>query len=254
MPFERSLWESRASEVDYYCGTAADAQPLAYLLPGIYVLHGCQPEGMRERLAYGWRPLVTLVELGFEAPLGAELPPSPREVMVIPGTSSGGLDARTCQTLAAAAPVWFGGEGVTENRLYRSLPEPVAQRLMTDWVTNSLTTRARRTGLIMRHHIPAGFVTVMGDDRHERIDLLGVAPDYRFRGYGKALARWAVRTRQAPVLTVRTELQNQAAIRVYMAAGFEPVKIDSLWWARVEPAAVPDGWDADPFVLEEEHR
>ena len=85
-----------------------------------------------------------------------------------------------------------------------------------------------------------GEVEPVGDVR-----LLGVLPEWRGRGLGRDLLRWAVaelRTRGAGRITLSVESENELALGLYRRTGFEPV-IEWPHWVRsvASGAAADDG-------------
>jgi ribosomal-protein-alanine N-acetyltransferase len=92
---------------------------------------------------------------------------------------------------------------------------------------------------------PAGFVLVRSAADEAEILAIGVVPEERRRGVGKALLAAALATlRQAGAANVFLEVaeDNAAARAFYVAAGFEPVGLRRGYYRR-------PGGSADALVL-----
>jgi ribosomal protein S18 acetylase RimI-like enzyme len=225
MAFERLEWESAASPLPYYMGDWKDAERTEDLPPGIYVIKGCHQVSPQYLIERGWQHLMGMVELEFGWL-------DEKDTSAYVWTER----LRPCHIapLVNAAATTFG-QARPQNRLYRTLPRQVADGLMTSWAANSLTDRCDRAGVVVRCSGAAGFVTVRRvSEEVEQIDLLGVRPEHRGKGWGKALAAWAIETMQAPCLRVRTELDNIAALKIYQSVGFEVTETETLFWTKVE--------------------
>lgn len=115
----------------------------------------------------------------------------------------------------------------TRFHLDPAIPNEVADRLKRAWVTSCLDgRRGVRVWVARASGRPVGFLTVVAGVRdgvpYRRIDLVGVAPEARGRGIGRALARTflAEEGKEAPRLEVGTQVANIPSIRLYESLGF----------------------------------
>jgi mycothiol synthase len=97
---------------------------------------------------------------------------------------------------------------------------------------------------------PVGFVRISVAPPEEGeaeplgdIRLVGVLPEWRGRGLGRDLLRWAVnelRTRGAGRISLSVEAENELALGLYRRTGFEPV-IEWPHWVRSIASGAPAG-------------
>ncbi len=79
-------------------------------------------------------------------------------------------------------------------------------------------------------------------DAHGEIAVLGVVPEARGIGLGRALLRGGVRwlaEHGVPRATLLVDGENESALALYAQEGFEVERTRSIWGRRVEPAASP---------------
>jgi dTDP-4-amino-4,6-dideoxy-D-galactose acyltransferase len=106
-----------------------------------------------------------------------------------------------------------------------------ADLLFETWITNSIRGRADQVLVATQDERPLGFITCrIAADRTGIIELVGVGAEHNSRGLGKALVAAALqwfRDAGAPVVTVRTQAANVAALRMYSGTGGRPMTADT---------------------------
>jgi GNAT superfamily N-acetyltransferase len=230
LEFELLEWESKESALPYYVGDALESiKSTNVLSSGIYIIKGCKDISSLYLATQGWEYLMGITTLE-----------------IIRGDKQDTTSSVWAERLKQYS--WNNKikDGLVEsavdifdnprcyNRLYRTLEKEIADRLMIDWTKNSLYNRSKRIGVVRRSDGTAGFITVREESSDiDRIDLLGVKPNYRRQGWGTALAAWAVETMEKPLLRVRTESDNIASIKAYKSVGFREVVTDTLFWTKV---------------------
>lgn len=131
-----------------------------------------------------------------------------------------------------------GGEVVKpntpRNRLFRTLTSRQAHQLMEQWIFNCFTGRCHSIGIAFDQETPVGFLGLRTIGDRDKIELVGVDPRYRGRGYGRTLVRWARHQSKSKIVEVSTESDNLAAMQIYQQEGFQVVESTPLWYTRVE--------------------
>ena len=85
-----------------------------------------------------------------------------------------------------------------------------------------------------------------GELRRGDVALVGVLPEYRGLGLGRALLRWGVyelRSRGAREITLSVEARNERAMSLYRQEGFEP-SVEWPHWTRPVTEVASDGSSA----------
>lgn len=77
-----------------------------------------------------------------------------------------------------------------------------------------------------------GFCRTAVHPDHGDVDVLGVVPEARRMGLGRALLRWGVRwlvERRAPNVRLTVDGENERALALYRGEGFEVVRARRIW-------------------------
>ena len=141
------------------------------------------------------------------------------------------------RTLAEGAPVahWNDAFNASFADHYRFVPSTVAdcERLLTHHVV-----RPEHVLLAYEGDRLVGFCRAGRHGDHGEIETLGVSPEARRRGLGRALLHWGVErfAHDTPGgVTLMVEGENERALRLYRETAFTVVRTRTLWlrpWAR----------------------
>jgi mycothiol synthase len=143
----------------------------------------------------------------------------------------------TVRTLAEGAPIADWNEAF--NRAfadhYRFVPSTVAdcERLVRDGLTAPDAVLIAYDGERVVGFVRTGCHATRGE-----IETVGVVPEWRGRGLGRALLHWGVawlQARTADPVTLMVEGENENALRLYRDTGFAVTRTRGLWlrpWSR----------------------
>jgi ribosomal protein S18 acetylase RimI-like enzyme len=90
--------------------------------------------------------------------------------------------------------------------------------------------------LLERRGDPAGCLLMTADRERGELQYLGVAPEYRGMGAGKVLLQYALRVASElglEVVVAGVDAENDPAIAIYAAAGFEPAARRRVFFRRL---------------------
>jgi len=121
-------------------------------------------------------------------------------------------------------------------RLDPQIPRESFERLYERWIVRSILGELADVVLVAGHDNsasnPAGLITVCVTDGHGSIGLIAVDESARGQGIGtqliQAAHRWLL-GRGARRVTVVTQLDNQAACRLYEKCGFEQAELQHVY-------------------------
>jgi len=137
----------------------------------------------------------------------------------------------TLRTLAEGAPIadWNEAYNRSFTDHYRFVPSTVAdcERLIRDGLVPS-------EGVLIAYEADriVGFARTGVHANRGEIETLGVVPEARGRGLGRALLHWGVAWLQHhsdDAVTLMVEGRNEGALRLYLEAGFAITRTRGVW-------------------------